>query len=60
MSDDDDVFYQDEEAGRKKIAENDYQMNVVGCYDVGYHGGLVGGLEKREEQEMLQALRKGF
>ena len=32
MSDDDDIFYQDEEAGRKKIAEKDYQLNVAGCY----------------------------
>ena len=44
---DDDVFYQNEEEGRRKIAEKDYELNVKGCYEVGYHGGLVGGLEKR-------------
>ena len=50
MSDDlDDIFYQDEEEGRKKIAQKDFTLNISGCYDVGYHGGLVGGLEKREE-----------
>lgn len=58
--DDDDIFIQDEEEGRKRIAQKDHEINIKGCYDVGYHGGLVGGLERKEEEIMLAALRKGF
>ena len=41
MSDDDDIYFQDEEQSRKKIAERDYQLNNVGHYEIGYHGGLI-------------------
>lgn len=42
--DDDDIFIDDEELGRKIIAENQYNKQIKEHYDVGFHGGLIGGI----------------
>lgn len=46
-SSDDDVFYGDEEEDRKKIANMEYEKNLISCYEKGYHGGLISGIEEK-------------
>lgn len=45
---DEDVFIEDEELGRKIIAEKQYNKEMKEHYDVGYHSGLIGGMESQE------------
>ena len=60
MSDWEDVFIEDEKMGEKKIAEIEWSKTIEDQYEIGYHGGLIGGLEAKENEVLLSSMERAF
>lgn len=56
----DDIWMNDEEQGRRHIAAVEMKSKNEECFDVGYHGGLIGTLEDKQKEVLLFSIEGAF